>query len=163
MQTPYKGLKRSTKPIKRKSCTLCSSPAFSGGLCNYHNNLAKSQLIEVTPRSVGKTARAKAWVKKPTGEADLFKCLFIERGMKCQITGKPLLFDVNSFAHILGKGAWPSFRLNPNNILMVLPEIHHLYDNSSREKLLAKYPEAEIIYTMKDKLRALYNEKGGDF
>lgn len=41
----------------------------------------------------------------------------------------------------------------------VKPEIHDLYDNSSKEKLLAKYPKAIIIYERKDKLRYQYYNK----
>ena len=76
--------------------------------------------------------------------------------MKCELTGKPLDFNVNCFAHILGKGAYPSFRLYKPNIIMVQARVHHLYDNSSKEKLLAEFPQAVKIYEAKDKLRYEY-------
>jgi len=91
-----------------------------------------------------------------TGELKLFKEIYEQRNECCEITGQWIPFNVNNFAHILGKGAYPSFRLLPENILMVQPRIHHLYDNVGREKLLAEFPEATIIYELKDKLRRQY-------
>lgn len=91
--------------------------------------------------------------KKATGELKLFMQIYADRKGKCEITGKQIPFDVNNFAHILSKGAYPSYRLNPENIIHVMPEIHHLYDNSDKESLLNKYPKAVIIYDKKEKLR----------
>ena len=94
--------------------------------------------------------------RKTTGELKLFLQLYADRKGRCEITGKMIPFDVNNFAHILGKKAYPSLRLDPDNIIHVKPEIHHLYDNSSKEKLLEKYPAAIKIYEKKNELRYRY-------
>ena len=94
--------------------------------------------------------------RKPSGELKLFLEIYSERKGICEITGKQLPFDVNSFAHVLSKGAYPSLRLDPDNICFCDKEIHHLYDNSSREKLLEKFPEAIVIYERKEALRYKY-------
>lgn len=97
--------------------------------------------------------------RKPTGEYKLFLSIYAQRNGKCEVTGELIPFDVSSFAHILSKGAYPRYRLNPDNIIMVKPDIHSLYDNSSQEKLLSKYPNAIIIYDRKAQLKyQYYNE-----
>lgn len=94
--------------------------------------------------------------RKPTGEYSLFLKIYAERNATCEVTGAQLKFDVKSFAHILSKGAYPGYRLNPDNIIMVHPNIHDLYDNFDKATLLAKYPEAKVIYDKKDKLKYEY-------
>lgn len=97
--------------------------------------------------------------RKATGELKLFMQIYSERKGICEITGKPLKFEPSIFAHILSKAAFPSYRLNPENIVMCDKRIHDLYDNSDRETLLRHFPEAEIIYKKKDELRSKYYEK----
>lgn len=98
----------------------------------------------------------KTGFKKPTGELQMFKEVFKERGGKCQVTGRVIEFHPMSFLHILSKGAYPAFRLKKENIYMVIPDIHDLYDNASKLHLLSKYPKAEIIYHKKDELKIEY-------
>ena len=94
--------------------------------------------------------------RKPTGELQLFMKIFAECKGVCEITNKQIPFNVSSFLHILGKGAYPSLRLVRENIKFVDPRIHDLYDNQGREKLLKQFPEAVIIYELKDELRSRY-------
>jgi len=96
---------------------------------------------------------------EPTGELALFKQIYIERKGKCQITGEPIEFHPISFMHILSKGAYPKYRLNKNNIYMVVADIHLGYDSGSKEFLLKLYPKAKIIYELKDELKISYYEK----
>lgn len=94
--------------------------------------------------------------RKVTGELALFKEIFIERKGVCEITGQKIEFHPISFMHILAKGAYPRFRLKKDNILMVIPDIHELYDNGSKEYLLSVYPEAIIIFEEKELLKIEY-------
>lgn len=98
----------------------------------------------------------KTGFKKPSGELQMFKELYKERGGKCQVTGQAIDFHPISFLHIIGKGPYPKFRLNKDNIYMVIPEIHLLYDCASKLHLLSKYPKAEIIYELKEILKIKY-------
>lgn len=94
--------------------------------------------------------------RAPTGEYALFLSIYTERKGICEVTGEQIKFDVNNFAHILSKGAYGKYRLNPFNIAHVKPEIHHLYDCSDKETLLKHYPEAEVIYERKERLKQQY-------
>ena len=139
----------------RKRCLPCDrklSPEKHGVALNRTAQDNKSD------KGYSDTSKNKSPLKrrKTTGELKLFLQLYAERKGRCEITGQLIPFDVNNFAHILGKKAYPSLRLDPDNIIHVKPEIHHLYDNSSKEKLLEKYPAAIKIYEKKNELRYRY-------
>lgn len=95
-------------------------------------------------------------MREPTGELKVFKEIFVERNGRCCVTGRQIEFHPISFMHVLSKGAYPKFRLNKENILMVIPEVHNAYDNGSRQYLLSVFPKAGFIYTLKDELRTKY-------
>lgn len=94
--------------------------------------------------------------REPTGEGELCKKIYEKRKGICGITKVWIPFHPESFMHVLSKGAYPSFRLEEANILLVQREIHRLYDNSSMEKLLEKFPQAAIIYELKQALKERY-------
>lgn len=106
--------------------------------------------------SAKKVKPVKSKERKPTGELELFKRLYEKRKGICAITKEWIPFHVESFMHVLSKGAYPSFRLEEYNILLVQREIHRLFDCSSKEKLLLKYPDAYIIYELRDALKQRY-------
>lgn len=91
-----------------------------------------------------------------TGELDMFKRIYAKRGMRCCFTGERIQFHVESFMHVLSKGAFPSFRLEELNVLMVVREIHKLYDNEGMTALLKKYPQCEMLYELKEMLKQRY-------
>ena len=97
--------------------------------------------------------------RKVTGEYSLFMKIYVERKGICEITGLEIPFDVNSFMHILSKGAYPKFRLKKDNIMLVNKKIHSLYDNEGSERLLKKFPQAIVIYQKKELLKKEYYEK----
>lgn len=96
---------------------------------------------------------------KPTGEYKLFLQIYSERKGICEVTGEQIRFDVSNFSHILSKGAYPKYRLNPFNIAHLKPEIHSLYDNSDKETLLKHFPKAIIIYERKEVLKQRYYQE----
>lgn len=135
--------KTRTTPAMCQSCWARFSAAQS-------DDLGKGDTTPIRRSTIAQKPR------KATGELKLFMKIFAERKGMCEITGKQIPFDVKNFAHILSKGAYGSFRLNPDNIIHVLPEIHDLYDNSDKETLLSRFPGAAIIYEKKDELRYKY-------
>lgn len=149
-----------------KICSFCNKEVerlwFSSPKCcaSFQCKKAYNQLKSKNNTNThdGKKVAQKSLFKarKPTGEYALFLKIFADVKGVCQVTGEQIKFDVCNFAHILAKGAYPGFRLNPENILHVKPEIHSLYDNSSKENLLNKYPDAEIFFIKKDELRYKY-------
>lgn len=96
--------------------------------------------------------------KEPTGELAMFKEIFVERKGICAVTSRPITFHPMSFMHILSKGAYPKFRLVKKNIVMVIPEIHDMYDNGGKEWFLSQYPKAQFIYDLKEELKIEYHK-----
>jgi len=96
--------------------------------------------------------------REPSGELTLFRQIYEQRKGLCQVTWQRVDFHPTSFLHVLSKGAYPRFRLYKKNIVMTLPDIHHLYDNGSKEYLLSIYPKAIFIYDLKDELKTEYYE-----
>lgn len=97
--------------------------------------------------------------RKPTGERKLFDEIYNYNLGLCEITGELVPYSPVCFMHILSKRAYPRYRLNPDNIMLVLPEIHTLYDCGSREYLISLYPNSKKIYEKKDELKSAYYRK----
>lgn len=62
-------------------------------------------------------------------QSDLFRWIWENRPHVSELTGSPLLpFGHNmwhwQFLHILPKGSYPKWKLNPDNILLALPQEH---------------------------------------
>lgn len=78
-----------------------------------------------------------------------------------QVKERPgsLLF-VNCFAHVLPKGSYTHYKMNPENIVILSPEEHHLFDFGSEEQR-QKYAEVNKcdwsgLYELRDRLKEKY-------
>lgn len=107
--------------------------------------------------------------KKATGEKALFDEIWIERQHKSFLTGHNLDkyygtdFYVNLFAHVLSKKKYPKFRLLKDNIVLLSPEEHMLFDQGTeeqRKKYQDKYVwvDWESLFSLRDQLIKKYNE-----
>jgi hypothetical protein len=80
--------------------------------------------------------------RKVTGELNVFMEIWEERPHVCFITDKEIKaheVNINCFAHVFPKGAYPELRLEKKNILLVTPEVHHDQHTMGEEGLKAKY------------------------
>lgn len=114
-----------------------------------------------TEKTIGK--------KKPTGEKELFDDIWEDRVHKSFISGKPLDqyhgtdFYVNMFAHVLAKGKYPKFRLEPENIVLLTPEEHTLLDHGTIAQR-KKYSEENLwvdwdkLFEHREYLKEKYNQ-----
>lgn len=67
--------------------------------------------------------------RKAAREVDMFRDIYIDRPHVSQLSGLPLLPPGHyqffwQFLHVLPKGSYPHYKLNPENILLGLPEEH---------------------------------------
>lgn len=100
----------------------------------------------------------------PTGEKEVFEQIARERAHVCFVTGRPIYqLTVSCYAHILEKALnkYPKYKLNPDNIVLVLPEVHTLYDHGFKEQR-EQYGYAEgwaKLYNKREHLIRQYKEE----
>lgn len=99
----------------------------------------------------------KHWInrkRKRTGELDLFRKLYEERGPYSQISGQWVDFHPAIFSHILGKGAYGRFRLYEKNIVIKTIEEHTMW-GEQRHKL-KNLPKWAWIFELEKELKEEY-------
>lgn len=66
-------------------------------------------------------------------QTELFAWIWKRRKRECEVCGEPLLRpEIWYFAHILGKGAWPLFKLRAKNVALMCDTCHGEYDTTDR-------------------------------
>ena len=64
---------------------------------------------------------------------------------------------VNCFAHVIPKGLYPRFKLNPQNIGLLNPDVHWLYDRGTEKQRLESGHNFNPLYKLKEQLKQEYN------
>ena len=87
-------------------------------------------------------------------QKQMFQQIWNDREHVSEVSGRPLLPQGHpqwhwQFAHVLSKGAFPRYKLNPDNIMLMLPEEHERqerYDlfNERKETLKRIYYDQNI-------------------
>lgn len=82
-------------------------------------------------------------------QSELFAHIWKTREHVSELSGKPLLNNGHpqwhwQFLHLLGKGAYPAFKLREDNIILALPDEHE------------KQEEFEEFILRKDEMKRLY-------
>ena len=73
---------------------------------------------------------------------------------KCVECGQPLKFHPAHVSHILSKGAYPKFRLNPLNVKPLCLEHHQQYETGKRSEMKIY----KFVSELSEKLKAQYYE-----
>lgn len=100
----------------------------------------------------------------------MFQEIWATRPHVSEVSGKKLLPPSHSlwhwqFAHILSKGAYPRYKVNPDNIVMITPEEHHLFDFQTH-KLIDKATGHVLdkawqwVFDKAERLRQQYHRRG---
>lgn len=96
---------------------------------------------------------------KNSGQLDLFKKIWQERGPYSQISGEYLgEFNVSLFAHVLpkAKNKYPLFKLNPQNIIIISIAEHFLWDNARYKCTDPKWKQMfELENALKEKYKTI--------
>lgn len=95
--------------------------------------------------------------RKTTGERALNLEIWAERPHVDFVTGFPLPDEPKPayFMHVLGKGAYPAFRLYKKNIVLGSEATHYQYDFQTTED----DPRFDKLNELKEELKAEYNKK----
>jgi len=173
--------------MKECKANDCNNPVFSHGYCKYHqskrtDNKFKSQIeahkntfyfnkTSIPKRSNKKKYGLKNSIKMKYGyesQIEMFKDIWKRREHRSFLSDRDIdgYSDdmwINLFAHVLPKGKYPLFRLNPDNIVLLTPYEHQLFDQGT-EEYRARYEkdtlgcEWEKLYNYRDRLREEYEE-----
>lgn len=124
---------------KKKICKECGSEAylFSQGRCK-PCSIKSYGPIKKKPYFIKKTQIKK--IIKNSGQQELFKKIWETSNKKCEVCNKPLEYSHEIFSHILGKGAYPNYKLNPDNIKLMCYEYqgngcHNKWDTKAKSEL----------------------------
>jgi hypothetical protein len=93
-------------------------------------------------------------------QRELFFKIWMERPHYSEVSGAYLGEDARAhyFAHILGKGAYPAFKLREDNIVLLTMEEHRQFDQGDVDKL-KKDPRWSKVFEKKELLKQEYYKK----
>lgn len=132
------------------------------------NPCPKSITIKKPKKPLKRTAIKKKF--KSTGEKDVFEEVIdnieYDTPIKCFVCGINIaLVMPHNFAHVLSKGQYPKFRLNPENIVLLCHKIiadekgqgcHYKWDMTPRSKL--KVDGWGKMFELENKLKEEYKK-----
>ena len=95
--------------------------------------------------------------RRSTGELDFFRQEWEKRSRTCFITGEVIEFSPLVCFHILGKGAFPKYRLNPENLIFVKAQYHLDWHTLGQEKCLEKDGRWQKVIDEYNRLKIEYN------
>lgn len=150
MIKPKKGKCEDCPPEKPEQWLAKNKPP----LCGYHNNKRKA----LKKKEAGKAPYR--YIRKATGELDLFRQISNDRPSISEISGDPIpRLTPSNFIHVLakGKGKFPLFKLYAKNIVIGTVDEHRSYDFGSIEELRAN-PMWKSFFELREELLAEYNE-----
>lgn len=118
--------------------------------CNY-------ELKQSKKKAEGKDTKKKTYVKKPTGEYELFKRIGATREHKCFVCKKPLhVLTVSNFMHVVSKKQREDLRLDEENIVIGCHDFesscHDVWDKQPRSKIKDN-PMWKPMFELEEKLK----------
>lgn len=128
-------------------------------ICKQKKECNKSICRDCTADS-GKNPNKKSFTPKFTksGQLELFMSLWMIRPHKSYINDEVIHdFNIQCFAHVLPKGSYPRYELNPDNIVFMTPDQHHRQHSEARSILEAEHPGWVKFFQLQDMLKLKYN------
>ena len=161
----------------RKDVDIHKRSPLGGDYCYYCNEERKDSLKEEPTsttyypkqRIKSKSKPKSKQKRKVTGEAAMFIAIWRTRKHVSFLSGKKLnyvagsSFWFNLFAHVLPKGRYPNFRLRLENIVLLTPEEHELFDTGT-EARRQKYAEEnncdwQELYDLVESMKLKYESE----
>ena len=140
----------------------CDSPVFANNYCKYHQY--KRRMGTKRKREYKYTREKKKSLKKAyfgfKTQIEMFNHIWETQPHICFITGKPIKeYDLRNFMHVLRKGQYTYFKLNPENMRLGLPDVHHAVDNFE-EGFREIYPEIDFDkwFNLQEEMKIKYEQ-----
>jgi len=135
---------------KRCKAEGCFNVVFNNryGYCRRHLYLSeeyRKKVIEQRSQQkvyrIPKVSKKRQEELKSYSQIDLFNEMWdeMQKPRICPVSGKKLDyitgdFWYSCFAHVLPKGKYPKLKLSKENIMIVHPDVHTLYDKGTQEQ-----------------------------
>lgn len=162
-----------------KTCKQCDFPVFSHGYCKAHQFLRKDEkhlnslnkkkkAYNIPKRKKDKKHRVDFGFKTQVQMFEYIHDSEIEKNgcLTCFVTGQPIL-NIEKFsslwfclfAHVIRKSDATYWKLNPDNIRILLPSIHTLVDNFVEDHR-RDYPNVDFDkwFNLQDQMKEDYKE-----
>lgn len=180
--------------MKTKTCKICDRPVWKNGKCQYHDETRKPLVSSSSFKSTNcpinkRSSLQRAPVRLKRVAANKVECtewgydnqfgMFMSLWENAKVGGKVYSqisgiditwtygtdLWVNCFAHILAKGIFPRYKLNPKNIIIVSPDEHSLLDQGTKEQRkdyeIKNNCSFDSFYTKKGELQQEYMASKG--
>jgi|SRR6056297_1890308 len=159
-----------------KQCSVdgCTNPVFAKNLCKYHQykrKLATKKSREGKYTKEKRKSLKRAYIKprankKPkvdfgfNTQIEMFNFIWKNEPHVCFLTGKPIKkYDLRIMAHCLRKGRYTYWKLNPDNIRLLQPYVHHAVDNYE-DHFPEIFPEIDFKkwFDLQEEMKIKYEE-----
>ena len=169
-----------TKKLMAKPCKYdgCNLPRFSGGYCKRHlymvekyKKMADKQYFRsstpLSPRKgykIPKVSKKRSKELKSYSQIDMFREIWNEmpKPRVCPVSGMMLDHYEGKdnfhwlFAHVLPKGKYPKAKLDKENIVVVHPKVHTLFDQGAEEQRAKFDWNWDYLYKKREELKKKY-------
>jgi hypothetical protein len=154
---------------KRLRANQCKEPgcaynAFSHGYCKMHKYrwtslepIPKYKKKPPKPNSFGYTSQLEMFMAVVYLAPRPIICPISKRNITHYFKGEPGEW-VSCCAHVLPKGKFPSFKLNPANIVLVDPEVHRLFDQGTELQRQESGWDFSPLYELQEQLKIEYEQ-----
>lgn len=126
------------------NCVNCQKSALivvKKGYCQRCNK----ELKDSKKKAEGKYKAPKQYVKKKVGTLELFQEIWNERPHVCQVTGETIKeFDLRVFSHVVPKSLSKKLALDKENVWIVTPATHFLWEFGDRNLPIFEKKRAEF-------------------
>ena len=130
---------------KFRTCDVsgCHQPVFGNNKCRSHQYLISKSPIIPKDITFQKGLNQNITIISPfNSEVEMFRWIWKNRSHQSFLSGRDLNYIegeslwYNQFVHVLPKGinAFPLFKLNPNNIILLTPYEHTLLDHGTQQQ-----------------------------
>lgn len=137
-------------------------------VCGKENTTIAKKLYDgsLCVKCNAKRLRDKKEKKEPVGlkgEWGMNLRIWGEREHVSEVSGESLgnVIKPIFFSHLLGKGNFPHYRLNPDNIMLKTAQEHTDWHSCSRKDLVAKNPQWQKVLTKYEILKEQYIKEFG--
>ncbi len=119
----------------------CTYPVFGGGYCRVHQWKRTDKKLRGLAKRVIKPS-TKAYDFGFSTQIEVFKHVYFihKKPVICPVSHRditdcmdgPIQHWIKHFAHVLPKGRYTYWKLNPANIIILHPEVHNIFDQGTK-------------------------------